>query len=224
VDLQKLIYPGSTWVIPILIAITFHEAAHAYAAWRLGDDTALREGRVTFNPRSERSSFQPFSSSRGLLSCSGGRSRYRSNFIDSQGLAGTWRSSLSAGPLTNVILAFASAILLHVVSFTPASAAPWLTQTLYQSILLNLILGIFNMLPIPPLDGSRILVGIMPGALARPYAKLERFGFMILLGLVFLVPMAARQLGLELNLFRWLVGLPVAYLTRMVLWLTGQAS
>ena len=64
----------------------------------------------------------------------------------------------------------------------------------------------------------------MPGVLARPYAKLERFGLLILLGFVFLVPMAARQLGVNLNLFRWLVGLPVAYLTKMVLWLAGHAS
>jgi hypothetical protein len=50
VDISKLLYPASTWVVPVLIAITFHEAAHGYAAWRLGDDTALRHGRVTFNP------------------------------------------------------------------------------------------------------------------------------------------------------------------------------
>ena len=73
-------------------------------------------------------------------------------------------------------------------------------QTLYQSVVLNLVLATFNMLPIPPLDGGRILVSIMPGVPARPYAKLERFGLLILLGLVFLVPMIARQVGLELNL------------------------
>ena len=86
------------------------------------------------------------------------------------------------------------------------------------------MLAIFNMLPIPPLDGSRILLSVMPGVLARPYAKLERFGLLILLGLVFLVPMAARQLGVDLNLFRWLVESPVAYLTEMVLWLAGHTT
>jgi len=86
------------------------------------------------------------------------------------------------------------------------------------------VLATFNLLPIPPLDGSRILLSVMPGVLARPYAKLERFGLLILLGLVFLVPMIARQVGLELNLFRWLVSIPVAYLTKLVLWLAGHAS
>ena len=129
-----------------------------------------------------------------------------------------------AGPLTNLLLAFASAMLLHLVAFAPEPTARWLVQTLYQSLVLNLVLAIFNMLPIPPLDGGRILVSIMPGVLARPYAKLERFGLLILLGLVFLVPMIARQVGLELNLFRWLVSIPVAYLTKLVLWLAGHAS
>ena len=88
--------------------------------------------------------------------------------------------------------------------------------------MLNLVLAIFNMLPIPPLDGSRILLSVMPGGLARPYAKLEHSGLLTMLGLVFLVPMAARQFGVDLNVVRWLVGLPVAYLTKMVLLLVGH--
>ena len=130
-----------------------------------------------------------------------------------------------AGPLTNVMLAFASAMLLHLVWFAPEPTSRWLVQTLYQSLVLNLVLAIFNMLPIPPLDGSRILLSVMPGVLARPYVKLERFGLIILLGLVFLVPMAARQLGIDLNLFSWLVGLPVAYLTKWFFgWLVTPAD
>src|SRR5215208_5359978 len=66
---------------------------------------------------------------------------------------------------------------------------------LYQSLVLDLVLTTFNLLPIPPLDGSRILLSVMPGELARPYPKPERFGLLILLGLVFVVPMAARQFG-----------------------------
>jgi Zn-dependent protease len=225
----KVIYAGSTWVLPILIAITFHEAAHAYVAWRLGDDTAFREGRVTFNPVKHVDPFGTILVPAVLLVTGSpflfgwakpvpvAFNRLRRPRRDMALVA-------VAGPLTNVILAFASALLLHLVWFAPESALRWLAQTLYQSILLNLVLAIFNMLPIPPLDGSRILLSVMPGVLARPYAKLERFGFLILLGLVFLVPMMARQLGVDLNLFRTFVGLPVAYLTSMVLWLTGHAS
>jgi Zn-dependent protease len=81
------------------------------------------------------------------------------------------------------------------------------------------VLAIFNMIPIPPLDGSRIALSLMPGVLARPYAKLERFGFMILLGIIFLLPVLGRQLGVDLNVFRWLVGVPLAYLMPMFRWL-----
>ncbi|MDF2974448.1 MAG: peptidase [Microvirga sp.] len=98
-----------------------------------------------------------------------------------------------AGPLTNVALAVISALLSHILSWLPTSTAAWLGKTLYQSILLNLLLAIFNMLPIPPLDGSRIALSVMPGALARPYAKLERFGLLIVLGLVFVLPLIGRD-------------------------------
>jgi Zn-dependent protease len=90
--------------------------------------------------------------------------------------------------------------------------APWWLQTLYQSILLNLILAIFNMFPIPPLDGSRVVMSILPKALARQYAKLERFGFLILVGIIFLLPMLGRQIGIDLNLFRSAVAAPLAWL------------
>jgi Zn-dependent protease len=227
VDVEKVIYSGSTWVIPILIAITFHEAAHAYAAWRLGDDTALRAGRVTFNPLKHVDAFGTIVVP-ALLLVAGSPFLFgwaKPVPVAFNRLTRPRRDMALvavAGPLTNVMLAFASAMLLHLVWLAPEPTSRWLAQTLYQSLVLNLVLAIFNLLPIPPLDGSRILLSVMPGVLARPYAKLERFGLLILLGLVFVVPMAARQLGVDLNVFRWLVGLPVAYLTKMVLLLVGH--
>ena len=116
-----------------------------------------------------------------------------------------------AGPLTNVVLAFVSAALIRL-AVAARGHGPWFVQTLYQSILLNLILAIFNMFPIPPLDGSRVVMSLLPKALAWQYAKLERFGFLILLGIIFLLPMLGRQMGTDLNLFRWAVAAPLQWL------------
>jgi Zn-dependent protease len=126
-----------------------------------------------------------------------------------------------AGPAVNVLLATVSALLFHVLGWLPRDAVGWVGQTLYKSIVLNLLLAIFNLFPIPPLDGSRILLSVLPGPLARPYASLERFGFLILLGLVFLLPMIGRGVGVSLNVFSWLVGTPLARLLPTFEWIAG---
>ena len=155
--------------------------AHAFAAWRLGDDTAFRLGRVTFNPLKH---FDPFGTI--LLQ----------HPVSIEGSVLVWLGEARAcglpaprnprrdmaivamaGPFTNVILAFISALLLHLVWLFPEAAMPWLVHTLSQSILLNLVLAIFNMIPVPPLDGSRLLRSLLPTAFARPYAQLERWAF-----------------------------------------------
>jgi Zn-dependent protease len=77
------------------------------------------------------------------------------------------------------------------------------------------------MIPLPPLDGGRVALSILPRVLARPFAKLERFGFLILLGIVFLLPMLGRQIGTDLNLFRWAVGIPLRWMTPIFLAVAG---
>jgi Zn-dependent protease len=216
-DFASTIYTASTWIVPILIAITFHEAAHAYAAWKLGDDTAFRLGRVTFNPLKHVDLFgtillptllfvtkAPFLFGWAKpVPVAFGRLRHPRRDMAIVAIA---------GPLTNMLLAFASAALLRIVWVLPETMAPWLVQTLYQSILLNLTLAIFNMFPLLPLDGGRVALSILPNALARPFAKLERFGFLVLLGIIFLLPMLGRSLGTDLNIFRWFVAVPLAWL------------
>ena len=225
-DLPDVLYSASTWVIPILIAITFHEAAHAYTAWKLGDDTAFRLGRVTFNPLKHVDPFGTILLPALLFLANAPFLFGWAKPVPVQfGRLANPRRDMAivaiAGPVTNVILAFASAVLFHLVWLLPEAAAPWLAQTLSRSILLNLVLAIFNMIPVPPLDGSRIALSLLPGAAARQYAKLERFGFLVLLGMIFLLPMLGRQLGVDLNLFRWLVGVPLAWLAPIFLRIAG---
>jgi Zn-dependent protease len=228
-DFASTIYTASTWIVPILIAITFHEAAHAYAAWKLGDDTAHRLGRVTFNPFKHVDLF-------GTILLPALLFLTKAPFLFGWakpvpvafGRLGSPRRDMAlvalAGPLTNVMLAFVSAVLLRIVPLLPEAIAPWLVQTLYQSILLNLILAIFNMMPIPPLDGGRVVTSILPNVLAKPFARLERYGFIILLGIIFLLPMLGRQIGTDLNLFRWAVSVPLRWLTPFFLSLAGVAQ
>jgi Zn-dependent protease len=137
VDLQKTLYTASTWILPVLIAITFHEAAHAYAAWKLGDDTAYRQGRVTFNPLKH---VDPFGTilvpALLLLTASPFLFGWaRPVPVAFHRLSHPRRDMALvaiAGPLTNVALAVVSALLFHILSSLPASTAARLGKTLYH--------------------------------------------------------------------------------------------
>jgi Zn-dependent protease len=106
--------------------------------------------------------------------------------------------------------------MLHLLPLMPVEVAEWTARNLVNSVQLNLVLAVINMLPLPPLDGGRVAVGLLPDSLALPLAKLERFGLFILIGLLFLVPMAGDRLGMDLDIFAWLVHEAVNFLTRVI--------
>jgi Zn-dependent protease len=126
-----------------------------------------------------------------------------------------------AGPGMNVLLATVSMALLPVAVHLPAVVAGWAFGTLRASLYLNLILAVFNMLPIPPLDGGRVAVGVLPRALAEPLARLEPYGLMIVMGLFLLLPLALTGHSQAFNPYAWLVQGPALWLAEHMAMLFG---
>lgn len=226
-DTSALMFTVSVWALPLLLAITFHEAAHGFVAWRLGDDTAYRQGRVSFNPFRHVDPFGTVIMPALLLLASGGKMMFgfaKPVPVAFGRLDHPRRDMVLvalAGPGTNVALAVISALLMHTLSYLPPDVAEWVFFNLRNSIYLNMILAVFNMLPMPPLDGGRVAVGLLPRGLATQLARLERFGFMIILGGIFVLPWIGDKLGVDLNIFHWLVFEPASYLSMLIFRLTG---
>ena len=224
-SLADNIYQASTWVLPLVIAIPFHEAAHGFVAHRLGDDTAWRLGRVTFNPLRHVDPFGTIILPFMLFLAGGFLFGYAKpvpvNFralrhprIDSVYVA-------AAGPAMNLMLALISGYLIYAALLLPSDMYPWAEQNLVNSIEINVSLAVFNMLPMPPLDGGRVAVGLLPRALARPLARLEPVGIPLLLLLIFVLPALGRQVGLDLNVLWWVLAWPIEYLLHLVELITG---
>ena len=219
-------YLVSTWLFPVLMAVTMHEAAHGYVAWRLGDPTAKMLGRVTVNPLKH---IDPV----GTLLLPGLLLLIRAPFlfgfakpvpIDFTKLNRPRRDMIwvaLAGPATNFVLALASAFLIHLAFLLPSFAESWALQNLVNSIIINLVLGVFNLIPLPPLDGGRVAVGILPPPWSGRLARMERHGLLILIGMIFILPLLLAEIGVEFNLFSWLVGIPVEKLFELITFAVG---
>ncbi|MEH2608178.1 site-2 protease family protein [Bradyrhizobium sp. AZCC 1693] len=222
------LYDISVWVFPLLIAITFHEAAHGFVAYRLGDKTAWQLGRVSFNPLKH---IDPFGTvilpAVLLLSHSPFLFGYAKpvpvNFrnLNNPRLDMVWVAL--AGPATNIILATMVAFAFHALPLVPADAAKWTADNLKNAFLINIVLAIFNMMPIPPLDGGRVAVGLLPQVLAYPLSRLEPYGMLILLGLLILLPVIGAQLGLNLDVISVILRTLTGYVISALLFITGNA-
>lgn len=221
------LYDISVWVLPVVIAITFHEAAHGFVAHRLGDDTAWQLGRVSFNPLKHIDPFGTLILPAVLLFAHspflfGYAKPVPVNFrkLNHPKLDMVWVAL--AGPATNIILAIAAALAFHALPLVPADAAKWTADNLKNAFLINIVLAIFNMMPIPPLDGGRVAVGLLPRPLAIPLARLEPYGMLILIGLLILLPVIGRQVGLNLDVISTILRTLTGYVINALLLVTGN--
>jgi Zn-dependent protease len=222
------LYTASVWILPVLIAITFHEAAHAYAARYLGDDTAARLGRVSLNPFRHIDLFGTVLLP-GLLILSqapfifGYAKPVPVNFAALRNPRADMAWVAIAGPAINIVLAILAALSFHLLGLAPADASQWIFDTLKNTLVINAVLAVFNMFPLPPLDGGRIAVSILPNVIARPLARLESYGMLILIALIIVAPLLGQQLGMNLDYVSQAINAGTRFVVRTILLVTGNS-
>jgi len=189
--MDNFLFKLSIMLVPGLFAITCHEVSHGYIAWRYGDPTARMQGRLTLNP------LKHIDIIGTLMIVFIGIGWAKPVPVVYENLRNPKRDMIwvaAAGPITNILLALASAMLLRglVAVANPAATGSQLAMIIEPlvlmlafSVYINLLLAIFNMIPLPPLDGGRVLTGLLPYRQANALARIEPYGMMIIIALVF---------------------------------------
>jgi len=187
-NIDNIIVNISIWAIPVILAVVLHEVAHGWVAEKFGDDTARWMGRLTLNPLKHVDPIGTILIPVGLIVIGspfifGYAKPVPVNFRKLRNPKRDMVWVALAGPVTNILLAIASTALLCLAMQLPDSAA-WVAQPLalmcQASILINVVLCIFNLIPLPPLDGGRVAVGLLPAAAAYQLSRIEPYGFIII--------------------------------------------
>jgi len=225
--IDALMYTISIWALPVLLAVTLHEAAHGWVAMKLGDPTAKLLGRVTFNPLKHIDKWGTIVIPAGMLILSGGKMLFGFakpvpvNFSKLRQPKRDMVLVALAGPGINLIMAIVAAAGLHVLPYLDGDVQAWIGYNLGNALFINVLLAIFNMLPLPPLDGGRVAVGLLPWSIGQYLVRLERVGIFIVLFAIFLLPYIGGKIGVELNVFGWLILAPANALQDVILTLVG---
>ncbi len=222
-------------VVALAIAIVMHELAHGIVAYWLGDYTARWAGRLTLNPAKHidktGSIVVPLVLAVGQL-LTLGRIAFLYGWakpvpVNPVNLRiGSYRNTrrlmaivAAAGPMMNFVLAMVGGLAIHAAV---AMQSIQLLDFLAYFIQINLLLGLFNLIPLPPMDGGRIAVGVLPLSMAVKLAQAEKFGIAAVLLVLFVLPLALQQLGIRFDPFRDVIGVVLPAAERIVLVLTGN--
>jgi Zn-dependent protease len=213
--------------IPVILAVTFHEAAHGFVALYFGDRTAKDAGRVTLNPIKHVDVFGTIILPLLLiLSNAGFIFGYAKPVPVNFGALRNPRWDMvwvaAAGPGMNMLLALASALSLYGTAALDGEAAADLSNVLLFSIQLNIMLAIFNMLPLPPLDGSKVIAAFLPAPIMQRYLNFGRYGMTVLLLLLIVLPLVSYRIGFGFDIFGVLVQRPSEAAMRVLLALVGR--
>jgi Zn-dependent protease len=216
---NNLLWNVATWLIPLIIAIVFHEVSHGLVANMLGDPTARQRGRLTFNPIKH---VDPFGTVLlpMILAVSGApifgwakpvpvvARRLRNPRFHMVLVA-------LAGPGMNLLLALVAAVLLAALVAIGPAGLFWvfIGQNLLNFLAINVFLAVFNLIPLPPFDGGHVVQGLLPLGLAKHYAKLQRFSLLLLIILLLVIP----HFFPNANIIERLVGPPAHWITRALL-------
>jgi Zn-dependent protease len=196
-----------------ILGLTFHEVAHGWIADKLGDPTARQAGRLTLNPLAH---LDPIGS---LMLIFAGFGWARPVPVNPLNFSNPRRDMLwvgLAGPVANLLFALGLGLIFQFLMKSPLLGSSLLTVVVFMGVHINVILAIFNLLPVPPLDGSRILAGLLPASWTTGYEEFERVGPWILLGLILLGNFAG------VPVFQYLIGPFATPITKLLLGLGGS--